>query len=104
MFVNECIKNNLLQISVEEFSTVHFDRVLEEPGNIYNIYHPHKNVNNHNLFRKNTCVGKCARPTCAYNVHFDINNNGGAYCCLMCKTDGKHGHICKRTLFYDMYL
>lgn len=41
---------------------------------------------------------KCIRETCPYLKNTNIKNNGGLYCCKMCKSDGLHGLLCQKRL------
>ena len=42
---------------------------------------------------------KCERETCTYLRHTNVANNGGSYCCNLCKSEGEHGSHCgKNTL------
>ena len=43
-------------------------------------------------------TGKCTSDACNFSKHVNIANNGGLYCCRMCKlTPGQHGPACAKT-------
>jgi len=39
---------------------------------------------------------KCERLECNYRTHSNIANNGGSYCCFLCKHRNSHGQFCER--------
>ena len=43
-------------------------------------------------------MDKCARLTCNYSLHSDINNNGGTHCCMSCKNNNSHGLRCEKAI------
>jgi hypothetical protein len=83
---------------LKEYSTkqsINSEKFLKDMLNKEGISIIKKNID-YNTLRINYSKAKCMRDSCKYTMHINIKNNGGTYCCLLCKNNGEHGSRCQR--------
>jgi len=50
----------------------------------------------HIVLSDNLLEKKCKRDSCNFEIHSNLNNNNGNYCCNMCYNDIGHGSGCEK--------
>ena len=86
---------------LKEYSTknpINSERFLKDMINKQGISIIAKYIDYHTL-RISSKRLQCIRYNCNYFIHTNKENNGGSYCCLICKNNGKHGPLCQKIRF-----